>query len=162
MRTVRSASGRLGLQRVVVAGLLDRIWELRSNLNAYGATYVAVAETFGAPLVTADGRLAQAPGPRCTITSPLTDGGTATASTHRYSGPMVRQMTATDLKARLLAALDDVAQGDVIEITKHGRTIARLVPAQGPHALKGRLAEVAVTVADDDELFSTGARWDVE
>jgi predicted nucleic acid-binding protein len=60
MRTVRSASGRLGLQRVVVAGLLDRIWELRSNLNAYGATYVAVAETFGAPLVTADGRLAQA------------------------------------------------------------------------------------------------------
>lgn len=60
--------GRLGLQRVGVSGLLDRIWELRGNLSAYDATYVAVAETFQAPLVTADGRLARAPGPRCTIT----------------------------------------------------------------------------------------------
>jgi predicted nucleic acid-binding protein len=60
--------GRLGLQRVGVAGLLDRIWELRANLGAYDATYVALAETFGAPLVTADARLARAPGPRCTIT----------------------------------------------------------------------------------------------
>lgn len=60
--------GRLGLQRVGVSGLLDRIWELRGNLSAYDATYVAVAETLDAPLVTADGRLARAPGPRCTIT----------------------------------------------------------------------------------------------
>lgn len=60
--------GRLGLQRVGVSGLLDRIWELRGNLSAYDATYVAVAETLEAPLVTADGRLARAPGPRCTIT----------------------------------------------------------------------------------------------
>jgi len=60
--------GRLGLQRIGVSGLLDRIWELRANLSAYDATYVAVAETHDAPLVTADGRLARAPGPRCTIT----------------------------------------------------------------------------------------------
>ncbi len=59
---------RLGLQRVGVSGLLDRIWELRANLSAYDATYVAVAEALDAPLVTADGRLALAPGPRCTIT----------------------------------------------------------------------------------------------
>lgn len=63
-----SVWGRLGLQRVGVSGLLDRIWELRANLSAYDATYIAVAETFDAPLVTADGRLARAPGPRCTIT----------------------------------------------------------------------------------------------
>ena len=59
---------RLGLERVGVSGLLGRIWELRDNLSAYDATYVAVAEAFESPLVTADGRLARAPGPRCTIT----------------------------------------------------------------------------------------------
>jgi predicted nucleic acid-binding protein len=59
--------GRLGIQRVAVGGLLGRIWELRDNLSAYDATYVAVAEALEAPLVTADGRLARAPGPRCTV-----------------------------------------------------------------------------------------------
>ena len=49
-------------------GLLGRIWELRGNVSAYDATYVAVAEALGATLVTADARLARAPGPRCAIT----------------------------------------------------------------------------------------------
>lgn len=60
--------GRLGIQRVGASGLLDRIWEPRGNLSACDATYVAVAEAFDAPLLTADGRLACAPSPRCTIT----------------------------------------------------------------------------------------------
>lgn len=59
---------RLGLERVGVAGLVGRVWELRENLTAYAATYVAVAEAFEIPLVTADGRLTRAPGPRCSIT----------------------------------------------------------------------------------------------
>ena len=59
--------GRLGVERIGVQGLLPRIWELRDNVSAYDATYVAVAEALEAPLVTADGRLARAPGPRCTI-----------------------------------------------------------------------------------------------
>jgi predicted nucleic acid-binding protein len=59
---------RLGLERICVSGLLGRIWDLRENLSAYDATYVAVAETLEVPLVTADGRLARAPGPRCTVT----------------------------------------------------------------------------------------------
>ena len=59
---------RLGLERVGVASLLGRVWELRENLSAYDATYVALAEALESPLVTADGRLARAPGPRCTIT----------------------------------------------------------------------------------------------
>lgn len=58
---------QLGIERVGVGGLLGRIWELRDNLSAYDATYVAVAEALEVPLLTADGRLAQAPGPRCTI-----------------------------------------------------------------------------------------------
>ncbi|EQD70568.1 antitoxin, partial [mine drainage metagenome] len=41
------------------------------------------------------------------------------------------------------------------------RVVARLVPARGPHSLRGRLAGVAATAADDDELFTTGAVWDL-
>jgi antitoxin (DNA-binding transcriptional repressor) of toxin-antitoxin stability system len=55
-----------------------------------------------------------------------------------------------------------VAAGEEIEITKHGRTVARLVPAAGPHELRGRFIGVAESVADDDELFSTGVAWDVQ
>lgn len=60
--------GRLGVERIGVRGLLPRIWELRENVSAYDATYVAVAEVLESPLVTADSRLARAPGPRCAIT----------------------------------------------------------------------------------------------
>jgi prevent-host-death family protein len=72
---------------------------------------------------------------------------------------MTRQMTATEAKATLLALLDEVAAGDEIEITKHGHTVARLVPASGPGALKGRLAGIARTACEDEELFSTGEAW---
>jgi predicted nucleic acid-binding protein len=37
---------------------VDRIWELRNNMTAYDAAYVAVAETIGAHLLTTDKRLA--------------------------------------------------------------------------------------------------------
>ena len=59
---------RLGLHRFPAVGLLARVWELRDNLSAYDATYVALAEALGCALVTADARLAQAPGPTCAIT----------------------------------------------------------------------------------------------
>jgi prevent-host-death family protein len=68
-------------------------------------------------------------------------------------------MTATEVKAKILGLLDDVANGEEIEITKHGRTVARLVAATGPHALKGRFDGVAMTAAEEDELFSTGEDW---
>jgi predicted nucleic acid-binding protein len=41
--------------------LLPRIWELRDNISAYDAVYVALAEYLGAPLLTRDLRLANAP-----------------------------------------------------------------------------------------------------
>ena len=74
---------------------------------------------------------------------------------------MTKTLTATEVKARILALLDEVAAGDEVEITKHGRVVARLVPATGPHSLKGRLAGVAMTAAGDEELFTTGVAWDL-
>ncbi|MER7620655.1 type II toxin-antitoxin system VapC family toxin [Streptomyces sp. NPDC126503] len=47
--------------------LLPRIWQLRGNLTAYDAAYVAAAEAYGCALVTADGRLARASGIRCPV-----------------------------------------------------------------------------------------------
>lgn len=74
---------------------------------------------------------------------------------------MARQMTATEVKSKILALLDDVADGDEIVITKHGRTVARLIGATGPDALRGRFTGVARTLADDEDLFSTGVSWDL-
>src|SRR5205823_9393996 len=42
--------------------LLPRIWDLRNNLTAYDAVYVALAEALDAPLLTRDQRLAAAAG----------------------------------------------------------------------------------------------------
>jgi prevent-host-death family protein len=84
-----------------------------------------------------------------------------TASDH-YNDHMVKKMTATEVKSRILALLDDVTGGDEVEITKHGRVVARLIPARGPRSLKGTLAGVAMTAGGDEEaLFATGAAWDL-
>ena len=70
---------------------------------------------------------------------------------------MTRQVTATQARDQILALLDDVAAGNEIEITKHGRTVARLVPATGPGSLRGHFAGVARSVDDDDLLFTAGS-----
>jgi prevent-host-death family protein len=70
-------------------------------------------------------------------------------------------MTATEAKAKLLALLDEAAAGEEIEITKHGQTVARLVPATGAQSLKGAFEGVAMTAAEDEDLFATGAAWDL-
>jgi len=74
---------------------------------------------------------------------------------------MTIKMTATQAKAKILSLLDDVAAGQEVEITKHGRTVARLVPAVGPHALKGSLVGVAMTAGREEDLFTTGASWEL-
>lgn len=57
----------LPLQRYPHVRLLPRIWELRDNLTAYDAVYVALAEALDAPLLTRDRRLATAAGHQARI-----------------------------------------------------------------------------------------------
>lgn len=46
---------------------LPRIWELRANLTAYDAAYVALAEVLPAPLVTRDRRIGRSAGHRAKV-----------------------------------------------------------------------------------------------
>jgi predicted nucleic acid-binding protein len=57
----------LPLRRAPHLSLLPRCWELRHNLTPYDASYVALAEALGVTLLTADLRLARAPGIRCHV-----------------------------------------------------------------------------------------------
>lgn len=59
--------GDLALLRVPTLPLMRRAYELRANVTVYDAAYVALAEHLGWVLVTADSRLARAPGIRCTV-----------------------------------------------------------------------------------------------
>jgi len=72
---IDSARGRLALadladlplRRYPHDFLLPRIWDLRNNLTAYDAAYVALAEALDAPLLTRDRRLAAAGSHRAQI-----------------------------------------------------------------------------------------------
>jgi predicted nucleic acid-binding protein len=57
----------LDIARYPTLPFMTRAYELRANVTAYDAVYVALAEVLGCELVTGDRRLATAPGPRCAI-----------------------------------------------------------------------------------------------
>jgi predicted nucleic acid-binding protein len=77
VRTDEVSSGRaagaiedlteLDLHRHAHLDLVSRAWKLRNNFSAYDAMYIALAEAIDAPIVTCDGPLARAPGPRAKI-----------------------------------------------------------------------------------------------
>ncbi|GAA3556870.1 PIN domain-containing protein [Microlunatus spumicola] len=55
------------LTRHPAGPMTERVWGLRANLSAYDALYIALAERLGCPLLTADARIARAPGLRCPV-----------------------------------------------------------------------------------------------
>lgn len=66
-REALSDLGDFSLHRYPHDLLLPRVWELRHNLSAYDAVYVALAEALNAPLLTRDHRLAAASGHRAQV-----------------------------------------------------------------------------------------------
>jgi len=57
----------LPLRRFPARPFLRRAFDLRATVTAYDAIYVALAESLECELVTADARLARAPGVRCPV-----------------------------------------------------------------------------------------------
>ncbi|KMM16909.1 type II toxin-antitoxin system VapC family toxin [Synechococcus sp. GFB01] len=66
-RLALKAASQLGLRRHPTRELWPRAWQLRANFTAYDALYVALAEQLELPLLTADGRVARAPGLGCRV-----------------------------------------------------------------------------------------------
>lgn len=69
-QVVPSALAHLGgfpIRRMPLPPLLERMWELRHDITADDAAYVALAERLDAVLITCDARLASASGPSCTF-----------------------------------------------------------------------------------------------
>jgi predicted nucleic acid-binding protein len=66
-RTALDDLAALGLRRYPHDWMLTRVWQLRDNLTAYDAVYVALSEALAAPLLTRDRRLAAAGGHRARV-----------------------------------------------------------------------------------------------
>lgn len=81
------------------------------------------------------------------------------ASSDHYSDHMAKTVTATEAKARILALLDEVEGGEEVEITRHGRLVARLVPARGPAALRGLFAGRVWQTVSDEALLEPIDGW---
>lgn len=73
---------------------------------------------------------------------------------------MAKTVTATAAKANFLRLLDDAVAGEEIDITRHGRPVARLVPPAGPRSLEGMFQGLARTAVDEEKLIDTEEMWD--
>lgn len=60
----------MAVELVAYEAVAARAWALRGSVTVYDATYVALAESVNAPLMTLDRRLARASGPRCSVLTP--------------------------------------------------------------------------------------------
>jgi len=62
-----TALAAVSIDLVAATALLACMWDLRNNLTGYDSAYLALAETYGCALVTANARPTSAPDPRCEI-----------------------------------------------------------------------------------------------
>jgi predicted nucleic acid-binding protein len=69
-RVAATRASRLRARRHPFEPFLARVWDLRENVTVHDAWYVALAESLGVHLVTADERLRRADGPRCEVLGP--------------------------------------------------------------------------------------------
>jgi prevent-host-death family protein len=79
----------------------------------------------------------------------------------------MRKVAAAQFKATCLKVMDRVAAtGEPIEVTKRGKPLVRLVPAEAEgktsRSIFGAAKHRILYLAPDEELFSTGEAWDAE
>jgi prevent-host-death family protein len=73
---------------------------------------------------------------------------------------VMKEITATQFKARCLRLLDEVAEtGQPLVITKRGRPVARLEPPTRPKDLRG---SVKLHLSDDELVHASMGAWDIE
>jgi prevent-host-death family protein len=84
-------------------------------------------------------------------------------SGHIRKERVMRKMAAAQFKAQCLAVMDHVAQsGQPVVITKHGKPVAKLVPAnEGEDEIFGALAGIA-RITGDIENTVPASEWEVE
>jgi prevent-host-death family protein len=69
----------------------------------------------------------------------------------------MRSIAASEFKAKCLALLDEVAETkEELVVTKRGKAVARVVPAEAPRSLIGTVTYHI----SDDELVHGGIDWD--
>lgn len=69
-------------------------------------------------------------------------------------------MSASEFKAKCLAVLDDVAAtGRTVVVTKRGKPVARVLPAEEPWSLRG---SVKFNVSDEELIAPLDLDWEVE
>jgi len=72
----------------------------------------------------------------------------------------LREITASQFKARCLRLLDEVAEsGESLVITKHGRPVARVVPPLRQADLRG---SGKINVSDEELIYFSMGPWDME
>jgi prevent-host-death family protein len=73
---------------------------------------------------------------------------------------VLREISATQFKARCLRLLDEVAEsGETLVITKHGRPVARVEPPLRPDDLRGSMK---INMTDDELIYFSMGPWDME
>lgn len=72
---------------------------------------------------------------------------------------MAKIVTATAAKTNFLRLLDEAAAGEEIQITRHGRPVARLVPPTGARSMEGMFQGLARTAVDEEKLIDTEEMW---
>jgi prevent-host-death family protein len=79
----------------------------------------------------------------------------------KFYGQEELRVPAGEFKQRCLALLDQVAEtGMPIVVTKRGKPVARVVPAES--AIEALAGSIHVLAENDEELYSTGEVWDVD
>lgn len=88
--------------------------------------------------------------------TPTYDHGTVTM----VMSDLLREITATQFKARCLRLLDEVAEsGETLVVTKHGKPVARVVPPPQADDLRGSMK---INMSDDELIYFSMGPWDME